>query len=264
MTIGDLRLATDVAPAAWVVAGVRGFEHDVGSLLPLGFEAYARLFHPAYRLTSEGGDAQTDVRVTETADSRTWEREVRWSQVAAANGRLAHSAMQWPSITGDWRYYSRDAQPGLWDLTPTEGSLPRPQIERLIALLGKHTASADRCWFAVWDGYGTLSVAPEGIPRVEMPQRPMLLFAGALSAAATSLAEDPWEQSPSLWWPDDRAWCVATDVDLMTTYIAANRKCIEDLTADAALEVLEVTIDQGITFGADKINPQPAGRSPFG
>jgi len=48
-TLGDLRLVDDVSSADWIVAHVRNFEHDVGSLLPVGFAAYARVFHPAMR-----------------------------------------------------------------------------------------------------------------------------------------------------------------------------------------------------------------------
>src|SRR5271167_1543694 len=39
--------AASAAPAAWVIEGVRNFDHTVGSLMPIGFEAYARVFHPA-------------------------------------------------------------------------------------------------------------------------------------------------------------------------------------------------------------------------
>ena len=64
-------------------------------------------------------------RLIETARGPMWEKEVRWSEVAAANGRVPHPAMQWASITGDWRCYNNDSQPGVWDEMPIEGSLPR-------------------------------------------------------------------------------------------------------------------------------------------
>ena len=28
--------------------------------------------------------------------------------------------------------------------------------------------------------------------------------------------------SPSIWWPEDRAWCVATDIDLFDTYVGGS------------------------------------------
>jgi Clp amino terminal domain, pathogenicity island component len=76
-TLGELCLVDDVSSADWIVAGVRDFEHDVGSLLPVGFDAYARVCHPALRRLD--GDA--------------W-AEVSWSQVATVNGRVARPRRQ--------------------------------------------------------------------------------------------------------------------------------------------------------------------------
>ena len=45
--IGGYQSAPDAAPAAWVVDGLRGFGESVLSLVPEGFDAYARIFHPA-------------------------------------------------------------------------------------------------------------------------------------------------------------------------------------------------------------------------
>jgi hypothetical protein len=234
-TIGTLELTTDVSPADWVVTGIRDFEYDVGSLVPQSFPAYARVFHPAYL----------------------GEQEVRWAAVARANRRQPHHSMQWASITGSWRYMHGGAQPGVWDCEPTEGSLPARQAQRLAQLLATHTTSQDRCWFAVWDGFGALPIPREGIPRVEMPQRPMLLLTGPLSAAATPLAQPPFSQGASLWWPADRAWCVATDVDLMSTYVGGSRECIDELVADNELEAMPVSVDQRVTWDSDEVNPLP-------
>jgi hypothetical protein len=103
---GDLHLVNDVSSADWIVAGVRNFEYDVGSLVPLGFDAYARVFHPAG--LSDGADSI----------------EVSWAAVAAANGRVAHAAMEWVAITGDWRFMTAGGQAGVWNVPPTMGSLP--------------------------------------------------------------------------------------------------------------------------------------------
>ena len=46
-SFGDLEIVNDVSPANWIVASVRNFQYDVGSLLPVTFEAYARVLHPA-------------------------------------------------------------------------------------------------------------------------------------------------------------------------------------------------------------------------
>lgn len=232
VVIGDLTLSRDVSPADWVVAQVRDFGSGVGSLVPPGFEAHAQLFHPAY----EGGE----------------ERELRWEQVAAIRGRQAHQAMQWGSIAGSWRV---DMQPRPQVDEPRRGSLPHRQAARLAEVLSEHTDTPGRCWFGVWDGFGALAVPREGVPRVQMPRRPMLLLCGPASAVTTSLEGAPAYQLANLWWPDDRAWCVATDIDLWSTYIAGSAACIAALVDDAELEVLPASVDQRVAAASDSLNP---------
>jgi hypothetical protein len=91
-----------------------------------------------------------------------------------------------------------------------------------------------------------------------MPQRPMALFAGPLRAITTSFDAPPFDQRAHLWWPDDRRWCVATDIDLMTTYVAGTIECVATVLADGALEALPVTVDQQVTWDSDAVNPPPA------
>lgn len=238
--LGELRMERNVSPADWVVAGVRNFEHDVGSLVPLGFDAYARVFHPAGL-----SDGQISI-------------EVSWADVAAANGRVAHPAMEWIAITGDWRFeHGGGGQDGVWNVPPSLGSLPVRQAPTLSALLAAFTTEPSRCWFAIWDGYAGARYPRDG-PRVAMPQRPMVLFTGPLSAATTSFSEPPGDQRAQLWWPDDRRWCVATDVDLMTTYVGGSVECIDAILGDPQLEALPVSVDQSVTWQADTINPTPA------
>jgi hypothetical protein len=233
VVIGDLELSGDVGAASWVLAGVRSFEeHSVGALLPDGFGAYARVFHPALLRAADGL------------------REVRWQEVAAANARRAHPAMEWGSITGSWHLSRQD---GLWDQEPATGSLPVRQGERLADLLALHTATPKRCCFAVWEGFAV--ALPWDTARVPMPQRPMWLLRGPLSRAAASL-DAAWGRSASLWWPQDRAWCVATDVDLMSTYVGGGEECIAAVLAADGLEAMPVTIDQRVTWETDSLNPR--------
>jgi hypothetical protein len=237
---GLLAVAADATPAAWVMAGIRHFGYDVGSIVPATFRAYARVFHPAVR--GEGSDAA----------------EVRWAEVARANGRVMHPAAEWGSITGSWGYQYGGSQPGIWDYPPSTGELPAGVAARLVAVLARHTSTPQRCWFAVWEGFGGLASQWRSAPRFELPHRSMLLLAGPVDAAAASLDAQPWlGQSASLWWPDDRAWCVGTDVDLMTTYIGASTRCVEDLQRKPNLEILVVSADQRVTWDSDTINPLP-------
>jgi hypothetical protein len=223
-----------------VVERVRDFEHDVGSVVPEGFEAYARVFHPASRLV------------------RDREESVTWRQVAEANGRVAHCGMEWTGITGSWKFFHGESQPGLWDVEPHVGSPPVTHAARLASLLAPHTMTPERCWFAVWEGYGALLVSRKvKVPKIKLPQRDMFLLCGALTAVTTSLEPSPLGQLANLWWPEDRAWCVASEIDLMTTYVGGTVSCIRDLFVDDVLEAMPVSIDQRVSWDSDEVNPPP-------
>jgi hypothetical protein len=84
-------------------------------------------------------------------------------------------------------------------------------------------------------------------------------FDEAWYRTAPELRQPHAYRSPSLWWPEDRAWCVGTDVDLNSSYIGASVNCIEALLSNPRLEILPVTADQKVSFDADAINPAPEG-----
>lgn len=185
-----LRPHENVEPAQWVVSGLHGFLTKVTSVVPEGFAAYLRVPH------EDGGS----------------------------------------------------------DLL---GDLPAALAERLVAALTKtgNAANGDwPCFFAVWDGYGGLNVTGA---LFAIPGRRLALYSGQASdaitgfqystraryagrstdaLALTSTADDRtapefvWRQSPNLWWPLNRVWCVATDIDLPTTYIGCDQ-----ITADTIL-----------------------------
>jgi len=90
----------------------------------------------------------------------------------------------------------------------------------------------------------------------------MVLFAGPLEAATTSFELSPWDQSASLWWPEDRAWCVATGLDLMASYVGGSEGCIADVVDNPALEAYPITLDLPTTWDRDTVNPPPKPRDP--
>jgi hypothetical protein len=271
--LGGLTVAMDVSAGLWAVAGV-GEGATVAGQVPDVFPAYARLFHPAYRYVGSAQEAGPGAVADRDQSGLTvWRCEVRWSEVAEANGRVAHPAMEWASITGAYRHMRSDSrQPGLWDRRPCEGVLPLGQLTRLADVLTEHTRTPERCWFGIWEGFGDLPyVGSPRPPRLPMPNRDMILLHGPLRALReVSFSESSYRErrpefraisyrSPSLWWPDDRCWCVVTDVDLNSTYIGASLDCVQALVSDDQLEVLPVTAEQTITFDTDTINPEPEG-----
>ena len=123
-------------------------------------------------------------------------------------------------------------------------------------MLSRHTGNPERCWFAVWEGWGCLAFDRAAVPAFEIPNRRLLLFAGPITAVGTSLCES-YFQSPSIWWPDDRAWCVETEVDAMSTYVGGTSECIAELGARNDLEVMTVEPSDGVMWASDQLNPPP-------
>jgi hypothetical protein len=61
--------------------------------------------------------------------------------------------------------------------------------------------------------------------------------------------------SANLWWPDDRAWCVATEIDFNTTYVGGSTAGVEDLLGDARFEAMNTLVTNQITSTSDRLNP---------
>jgi hypothetical protein len=268
--------ANDAGQADWLSRSAAHM-YTVHVMVPDVFEAYARVFHPAAR--HEGPPPRVGEFVNAAA-----EREVRWAEVASANDRTMHGAAEWGQLTGSW---SLEAQAGLWDREPECGRTPERLGLRLAAILGTHTSTPDRCWFGVWEGWGNgatgaLHLFTEGTPEAEqarlieeweeeqerlaawgrhvrgapvfrVPSRGYHLLHGPLSELDRFYA--PGADPPSIWWPEDRAWCVGGDVDLMTTYVGASAAAIEAVVSDEELEALTIPAGQSVTWEADTLNP---------
>jgi hypothetical protein len=141
-----------------------------------------------------------------------------------------------------------------WGYVPSEGELPAAEGKRLVAILRAHTATPDRCYLGLWEGYGVPELnAFADLPRLMLTHRAYFLFLGPIDAV-TSLTLGDFPHPPNLWWPEDRAWCVATDIDLTETYLAASRACVERVTADPDLEAYAVPLEGRVDADGDLVN----------
>jgi hypothetical protein len=232
--------AADSSAADWLVAALETFARSVLSLVPKGFAAYVRVFHPAYRLDRSAVEKRTPIR---------------WAEIAAANGTQVHSGMQLSGLTGYYRYEGK-GQEGVYDYPPEVGSLPTAVISELVPVLKRYTATPEHCWFAAWQGFGSIRTDVRQAPTFELPKREYYLLTGPIDAITESVIEPPW-QSANIWWPDDRAWCVATEIDLTTTYIGCSQACSEAIAAVPELEAFRIDPATGVTYNSDLVNPEP-------
>ena len=158
-------------------------------------------------------------------------------------------------------------------LLNVEGDLEAGALKHLVMVLARHTTTPHDCLFGLWEGFGDIQGSPSiavvdweargprasrrtqpaippafppdvmAGPRVSIPARDYLLFRGPLSQAGQWGAADlrPGHpriiNSPNLIWPVDRAWFVATEIDLPWTGIGGSAQLIQDLMAEAALDV---------------------------
>lgn len=230
-----------VGEADWIAGRLAPAEQRlVASVVPQGFAAYARLLHPAHYVMAKGA------------------RTVRWREIAEWSGVPLHPDSQFHSIALPQQPPRR---PAPWNSQgPERGSLDAADAEALVELLAGHTATPSACLFCLWDGWGWDTamyaalpgealpgetqiplqdpVPPEVRygPRVRLPGRDYLLYTGPIGAALAFTG--PTGQTPNLWWPADRAWCVASEVDLCWSYVGGSVQLIEELLADPALEAL--------------------------
>lgn len=265
MPIPSLTIANDASVGEWIAPRLRGEFGAVTLAVPSDFAAYARICHSA------------------------WDRRgkmIKWSEVAQVTGRKAHRLMQWHAIVGSSD--SDKFKGSLWDgEAPDRGNLALPQLEELCEILGRHTTDANQCFLGLWVGWGWIgggSVitswrreadhtrvkgSPELVPPafsteelhracLKLPDRDYVLLAGPLSGAARILepgmSKIVKSQSPNLFWPEDRTWFVASEIDFDSTLVGGSADLIKAILAAPGLDAWPIGPDDSLAADADKIN----------
>jgi hypothetical protein len=251
----------DTSPADWVIRALRPWALEGGvrlwSFMPDGFDAYARVLHPV----REGVELTT------------------WAELGSRRGVPLMPDIAFVEVSD---LDPRD-QDGLDYLAPIEGDLPAAECEALSRILRPHTRSPRTCWFCLWEGSGLFWSGAHtqihsydassseqqryeatvrkreadreqdellgSMPRVMAQERRHFLFKGPLEAAC-GFEPANWKLSPNLWWPDDRSWCVITEIEGFSTYVGGSRAAIDDLLSATDLEAIEVHHDVHMDPGA--------------
>lgn len=120
-------------------------------------------------------------------------------------------------------------------------------------------------WKVPKPGSGVLDVEIATGPRLDLhggTGRQYLLFeAGAedfrdpsWTARAPWTNHAAWAQSPSILWPEDHSWVLATEIDYDSTLIAGTRELIGELMKTPDLEVFPIGTDADLTWNGDALN----------
>lgn len=263
-----LTFETDVSPTEWVDERLlppraSGEGVRVGEIVPTGFEAYARILHPAGR---RAGDRY---------------EPVTWGELARERGKRIHPEVQLKALLGD---EFRDSPS--WGDLPEEDSIPEPLRIPLVDILRRSTSTAGRCWFCIWAGFGSWGggvayLAADRSPLAEwsrrrrerretrsvqkaldrIPTAPImhgtrdcLVFTGPIDAVPSMSIGGRHPQSPNWWWPDDRAWVVVSELDAPSTYIGGSAELARAILDEPRLEAVPSGPEHRFDSDGDRIN----------
>lgn len=234
----DVDLRVDLDPARWINERLGAARRtEVRSLVPSGFEQYARILNPAE---------------IENAD---WSvTPVRWADVARVSGAITHAGMQFAAI-------SAGTPPNrvFWDYGPRRNAAASDFasgcVSRLAELLAGHTHTPGECFFGFWEGNTAFSDIDPAIPRIPLGNDGFRYYVlgGAVSRAGDSLHG----LLAHIWWPADHTWFVAAHFDFDCIFVGGTAACIDDLILDPDLEAWQINPDQKIMAASDVFNPLP-------
>lgn len=214
----------------WIKPRLGGEFGSVTTCVPKGFAAYVRIFHPA-----------SDLEMN----------PVRWGEVAKRNGKTAHRAMQWRAI-GDKSHPVED---------PSLGELDSGEFGVLAELLAPHTSNTECCFFGLCDTWAWVpDVAAEyqRMRRLKLPfDRNYVVLRGPL-AAIGEITDGVSTHSPSLCWPEDHSWLIASDVDFDSTLVGGSRELTQAIIDSPNLEAWPVEPSDSLAADGDKVNEPEA------
>lgn len=150
---------------------------NVLSVVPAGFEAYARVFHPVERdrpremKTWQGLDQTTYLHGVEDIEASLETQRVIWAAAAASFGTAMHPEAQYARLVRR-EYGETDGAIGAdgWRYSPpAEGCLDAASLSTASAVLARHTSTPNDGVAAIWDGWGGLvSSAGVSVLGIEM------------------------------------------------------------------------------------------------
>ncbi len=157
---------SDPSAGAWLRERLDAGYETMHGVVPRGFPAYARIFHPAIARSSPDRAVPTAEELVRLPESEQHaitagfvDEPVSWAQTAAAFGTVLHPLAQWQRLVrtpsdGDWR--TRISPDGREFTAPLEGELEPAHLAAIATHLVNHTQTPDAGFAALWEGRGGL------------------------------------------------------------------------------------------------------------
>jgi hypothetical protein len=221
----QFRFEPDVSSADWFAKALKPWGKDrirLRSFLPDTFEAYAR-FPNHLQHDMEGGiqDHRLEelVRVlkafTRTSDRCWLAAWVGWGSWGPGSSAVLTAVHEPPR-----RKRSRRKRIYRWQLGGRMRDVQRAAAETQRKL--------------------------NALPKLRTQAREYFLFTARVGDVS-SFAISGFPQTPNIWWPDDRAWCVATEVDGYDSYVGGSNACIEAVLSSELLRAGPMAPDRPIS-----------------
>ncbi len=219
MIFGDgVRPASTVASAGWLARSCRGAPGTVGALVPNEYESVLRVFPPPphpdewWALYHGVYDVVASIGARHTSSP-----DRAWFAIWEGHGfdtATTHIAVRGP--------LDADAQRSL-----------RAQRDALREQDRRRNAA--------------IRTALDELPRLDRPDRTYVLLEGPVSAVTElrdpgSVDGASWRH-PDLFWPDDRRWFVATDVDFWSLYIGGDTAFVRELAPEMPTRCEQVAFE---------------------
>lgn len=156
----------DPSAGSWLRERLDAGYATMHGVVPRGYPAYARIFHPAIVRSLPGRAVPTAEELVRTPESEQHalmaefvDEQISWAETAAAFGTILHPLAQWQRLVrtppdSDWR--TRMAPDGREFTAPMEGELEPAHLAAIAAHLADHTQTPDSGFAALWEGRGGL------------------------------------------------------------------------------------------------------------
>lgn len=221
MIFGDhVSAAHSVVAAGWIAGSCRGRWGTVGALVPNQYPLVLRVHAPDPR----PGDWWSEYRdlfeiVASVGERHTSTPALAWFAVWEGHGfDRVTTQIAWPDL-------------------PIDDATRRARADERARLrdVDDHRNT-------------TIRAALAQVQRFDLPNRTYYLLEGQVTAATELRHPEPSDEwrNPDLFWPDDRRWFVATDVDFWSLYIGVDDDFVTELCSNVPTRSEIVALDRQI------------------